>query len=232
MIGVLAWLAWLLKHHRVMRSPFSALFLLIVISLTFGSGAAIAQPSDTLSVRVRIHDYANIPATCMTSAQEHVKDLYAAIGVNTIWAETQHPGRSPEPAEKYIPGELLINIVTPAMSRRMGVAEHTLGLAAVTLLSGGRIAYLLFDRIRHVALSSGGEAADILGLVIAHEMGHLLLPYGSHSPNGLMRASWRPEDFTLGSQPQPTFTQAQADGIRGLLRGSANHASARSQTAE
>jgi hypothetical protein len=97
----------------------------------------------------------------------------------------------------------------------MGVAEPTLGLAAVTLLSGGKIAYLLFDRIRHVALSSGGEAADILGLVIAHEMGHLLLPFGSHSQNGLMRPSWRPEDFTLGSQP--AFTQAQADGIRELL---------------
>jgi hypothetical protein len=114
----------------------------------------------------------------------------------------------------------------------MGVTEHTLGVAAVTLLSGGRIAYLLFERIRHVALSSGGEAADILGLVIAHEMGHLLLPYGSHSENGLMRPSWRPEDLTLGSQPQPAFTQAQADGIREQLRGVANHASDRLQTAE
>jgi hypothetical protein len=215
-----------------MRSPLSALFLSIAMSLTLGSGSAIAEPRDMLSVTVRIHDYVGIPTACMMSAQENVKDLYAAIGVNTIWAETKHPGKSPEPAAKYIPGELLINIVTPAMSRRMGVAEHTLGVAAVTLLSGGKIAYLLFDRIRHVALSSGGEAADILGLVIAHEMGHLLLPYGSHSQNGLMRPSWRPEDFTLGSQPQPAFTQAQADGIRELLRGVANHTSARSQTAE
>jgi hypothetical protein len=213
-----------------MRLPLSALILSIAMGLTFGSRSAIAESRDMLSVTVRIHDYVGIPIACMTSAQENVKDLYAAIGVNTIWAETKHPGKSPEPAAKYIPGELLINIVTPAMSRRMGVAEPTLGLAAVTHLSGGKIAYLLFDHIRHVALSSGGEAADILGLVIAHEMGHLLLPFGSHSQNGLMRPSWRPEDFTLGSQP--AFTQAQADGIRELLRGVANHASARSQTAE
>ena len=203
----------------------------MAMGLTLGLGSALAQPHDMLSVTVRIHDYVGIPTACMTSAQENVKDLYAAIGVNTIWAETKQPGKSLEPAAKYIPGELLINIVTPAMSRRMGVAEHTLGVAAVTLLSGGKIAYLLFERIRHVALSSGGEAADILGLVIAHEMGHLLLPYGSHSENGLMRPSWRPEDFTLGS-PQPAFTQAQADGIRELLRGVAHHASDRPQTAE
>jgi hypothetical protein len=230
-MNVVSWaLARLLKHHRAMR--ILVVSFLTVVGLTIGSGAATAQANDVLSVSVRIHDYADIPSACMASAQEHVKDLYAAIGVNTIWAETVHPGRSSEPARQYIPGELLINIVTPAMSRRMGVTEHTLGLAAVTLLSRGKIAYLLFDRIRHVASVSGGQAAEVLGLVIAHEIGHLLLPYGSHSPNGLMRPSWRPEDFMLDTRPQPTFTHAQADDIRELLRGWSNHALSRSQIAE
>jgi hypothetical protein len=229
MITVPARLARLLKHHRIMR--ILALCLLVAISLMLGSGAAIAQPNNVLSVRVRIRDYANIPTGCMTSAQERVKDLYAAIGVHTIWAETLHPGQVPFPAGDYIPGDLLINIVTPAMSRRMGVAEDTLGLA-VTLVSGDKIAYLLFDRIRHVAMDSNGQAADVLGLVIAHEIGHLLLPYGSHSLNGLMRPSWRPEDFLRAIQRQPTFTQTQADRIRKLLRGWKNHASSRSEAAE
>jgi hypothetical protein len=63
------------------------------------------------------------------------------------------------------------------MSRRMGITERALGMAAVTLSSGGKVAYLLFDRIRDIAWSAGGEPADILGFVIAHEIGHLLLPY-------------------------------------------------------
>ena len=106
------------------------------------------------------------------------------------------------------------------MSRRMGVAEHTLGVAAVTLLSGGRIAYLLFERIRHVALSSGGEAADILGL--AHRT------RDGPSPAALRIALRERVDetelapaglHTRQSVATAAFTQAQADGIRERLRG-------------
>jgi hypothetical protein len=208
------------------------IFFLILIGLALRSGEAIAEPDEMLPVTVRIHDYAGIPAACITSAQEHVTNVYAAIGVQTIWAKTQKPDKSAVPAPKYAPGELLINIVTPEMSRRLGVAQRALGLAAVTLVSGGKIAYLLFDRIREFALTSGGQPADILGLVLAHEIGHLLLPYGSHSPAGLMRPVWRADDFIVALQPRSTFTPAQADDIRELLRVSANRPSGRSRTAE
>ena len=82
-----------LEASRLMRLPLSALFLSIAMSLTLGLGSAVAEPRDMLSVTVRIHDYVGIPTACMTSAQENVKDLYAAIGVNTIWAETKQPGQ-------------------------------------------------------------------------------------------------------------------------------------------
>jgi len=192
---------------------------------------AVAQPTDMLSVVVRVHDYAGIAPRCMMSAQTHVNSVYAAIGVRTIWTETRNPNQSPGRATKYAPGQLLINIVTPEMSRRMAIAEDALGMAAVTPSSGGTIAYLLFDRIRDVARSAGRDLADILGFVIAHEIGHLLLPSGSHSPSGVMRPTWRPADFTFDAQPPQTFTSEQADGIRALLRASSIQTSLRAQIA-
>jgi hypothetical protein len=59
---------------------------------------------------------------------------------------------------------------------------------------------------------------DVMGLVMAHEIGHLLLPYG-HSRTGLMRPNWDIGD--LQSTHNPTmfaFTPEQADVIRERLR--------------
>jgi hypothetical protein len=52
----------------------------------------------------------------------------------------------------------------------------------------------------------------LLGEVMAHEVGHLLLPINSHATTGIMRASMRAE-FGL----RPRFTAEQAALIRRRL---------------
>ena len=46
----------------------------------------------------------------------------------------------------------------------------------------------------------------ILASAIAHEVGHLLLPDGRHSPEGLMRACWTRDDFHRANQGQLRFS--------------------------
>jgi len=58
------------------------------------------------------------------------------------------------------------------------------------------------------------DPADLLGYCIAHEIGHLLLPPGSHSPSGIMRARWRGDDFKLIATGRLLFTAEQAKLIR------------------
>jgi hypothetical protein len=58
------------------------------------------------------------------------------------------------------------------------------------------------------------DLSTILAYVIAHELGHLLLPGYGHSPTGVMRADWDnplARDVVKGSL---TFTDAQAARIR------------------
>ena len=57
-------------------------------------------------------------------------------------------------------------------------------------------------------------ASDMLAYCIAHEIGHLLLPAGSHSPTGIMRARWRSTDFTLIATGRLLFTREEAKLIK------------------
>jgi hypothetical protein len=65
------------------------------------------------------------------------------------------------------------------------------------------------------------ERDDIYTLIVlahamAHEIGHLLLPYG-HSATGLMRADWNAKDLNLAIDGRLNFTSEQAELIRGQL---------------
>jgi hypothetical protein len=59
-----------------------------------------------------------------------------------------------------------------------------------TVERGGSLATLYADRIAVMAAGSGLDLGTLLGRVMAHEIGHLLLGTTAHQPHGLMRARW------------------------------------------
>jgi hypothetical protein len=198
-----------------MRTP--ALALLIGAAVLLQPGRVFAQPNGIPSVTIRIYDYAQLPQEPIESAQKFVTALYAHIDVHLVWAKTVRPNALRFHLRDRDRGDLLINILPPAMARRMELTDETLGVAAVTKFDGGTIAYVMFDRVSDLALTSNTSAADVLAVVMAHELGHLLLPFGSHSPSGVMRGRFSRDDFMPLNQQQLDFTSAQADAIRGML---------------
>jgi hypothetical protein len=102
------------------------------------------------------------------------------------------------------------------MSRRTSLRKDILGIAATSSKHEGRIAYVLFDRVGRVAAASTRSEMDVLGLVMAHELGHLLMPKGSHSIDGLMRAVWEVGDLRR-ERGHATFSQSEAQVIRQSL---------------
>jgi hypothetical protein len=223
-------LAWLLKHCPFGEGKMDrAVCAFVVGILGLGAGSA-AQPNEIPLVTIRLHDYVRLPTGAIAAAQQHVTALYAAIGVRIVWAETVQPTAAAARFSKRDPGELLVNILTPAMSSRLAVRDEALGLAAVTPLDGGNVAYVLFGRICRLATASGTRSVDVLGVIIAHEVGHLLLPRGAHSLTGLMRHEWSGVDFKSANHRRLHFTGAQASSIHGLLSRRTNPASIGAKT--
>ena len=62
------------------------------------------------------------------------------------------------------------------------------------------------------------RTGDLLGCVIVHELGHLLLGRDSHSATGLMSAVWQVNELRQASQGILFFTDNQQNRIRALPR--------------
>jgi hypothetical protein len=58
----------------------------------------------------------------------------------------------------------------------------------------------------------------ILGLVIAHEIGHLLLATRSHALGGIMHFPWSAPQLGLAAQGALSFTPRQAKKMRAQVR--------------
>ena len=93
-----------------------------------------------------------------------------------------------------------------------------LGVAPGTKEVRGRNLWIFYPQIRAYSVELGMDASQMLGHVMAHEMGHLLLPYGAHSVTGLMRPDWDRSQVQAANRGLLTFTPAQAGLIRERLQ--------------
>jgi predicted HD phosphohydrolase len=93
----------------------------------------------------------------------------------------------------------------------MAPPSTALGAAPSNLSGPGHIAYVFSSRLPS---TNAGADDHMLSLVIAHEIGHLLLPYGSHSDIGIMRGHWDVRELVRLSLHALMFTPFQAQEIR------------------
>jgi hypothetical protein len=128
------------------------------------------------------------------------------------------PQRADMTTGQLVAPDLTVIVLDRNMTTRMAPPRHAVGLAAHAGSGRGRIAYVFYERLRAITARCNVSNVTALSLVIAHETGHLLLPYGAHSDVGVMRGHW---DFTPSRDlrgQQMNFTPAQGRQIRRLLQ--------------
>lgn len=173
-----------------------------------GPRAAVAATEQPW-VAVLLDDRAEVPPQDLARAKTEVQRVFHAIGVQIAWAERRLPvtvggSRSAEGPSRQLSVTLANNLELPAR----GATGCALGLAAAALAS----AWVFYNRIVDTSRARPIDVTIVLGRVIAHEIGHLLLPPDSHSNYGIMRA-----DLDLGLQNPDRFTVDQARAIRAGL---------------
>jgi hypothetical protein len=163
--------------------------------------AADSPPPETLVLRV--HDRAAADPELLAEALRRVDEIYAGIGIQTRWETGDEILRPADAAA------LTVVIVPGRMTSRTGDAEDmVMGRAATSV----RRAYVYYGRIRDAAVAFKRFPATLLGDVIAHEVGHLLLPAHSHSGEGVMRSSVPLTDVAQG------FDDDEAETMRTAVR--------------
>jgi hypothetical protein len=151
-------------------------------------------------------DFAPASRDDLAEAKPLVTAVYRQAGVRAVWTDGAAATAQPDGAF-HVDVVLLSKDMVAKWSQSDGISEQVLGLAARP-----KRAYIFYDRVVHHATVTRVTVAVLLGAVIAHEVGHLLLPAFSHSSSGVMRASWEGRLVHM-----PSFTNDQVTLIRHQL---------------
>jgi hypothetical protein len=97
--------------------------------------------------------------------------------------------------------------------------ETELGWSLVDVEAAtGVLATVFPERVQAVARAAAVDVRTLLGRVIAHEIGHLLLGTGAHAERGLMRAHWSRAMLQHSSADDWRFTPPEVASMQtGLL---------------
>lgn len=205
-----------------MYRSFGTRILTLLLALILLSHASLrAEGDETRTVSIRIHNYAHIQDGALARAQEVVSGMYGTIGVRTDWLEPLQQAEGifdSLGAPDFKPSDLMVIILTAAMANRGVIPGPILGFAAADPGVGGRIAYVIYDRVKDLTRGTHLDDMRMMGIVMAHEIGHLLLTDRSHSEDGLMRANWQPSEFRSLRPGDLQFSDLQAVEIRRTLR--------------
>lgn len=183
---------------------------LVLAALHLGALNAAGQVSAPVQLAIEMRDLALVPAAVLRDTKAEVEQIFLASGVRTVWAR---PGWSddPPPLTLYLVGGSL-----PLPRGNDDPGATIVGLAA----QSGNWAQVFYGRVAAAAAERPVSISLILAHVIAHELGHLLLPPASHTPVGIMRQA-----VDLHHPALRRFTNDQSRLIRGSLASGERYAS-------
>jgi hypothetical protein len=178
-------------------------------ALVAGSHGAAGQDANSSSVRVLLQDAAGVPAEILERAQREVTTIFERSNIPFTWIS----------AGTYEGSCLVFKIVLKPVGGKSRNPK-VVGIAPGTRESRGKLAFAFYERIRVYSGELGLDVSQMLGLVMAHELGHLFLPYGAHSLAGIMRPEWDRAQVHAAATGTLRFTPDQAALIRERLQAS------------
>ena len=164
---------------------------------------------------LRVENKCRMRDNLLEAAQDTATAVYNAVGVRLVWL----PSRMGPTADLAGAPRFGVVLVAEANERPLlssvslpkAVLPSVLG---ITPLEARRV-YLFCARITRAARLNSVTVDVLLGRVLAHEVGHLILPRMAHSDTGIMRSN-----VDMQRRESPGFTEYQGASIRTLLMAS------------
>ena len=186
--------------------------------------AWMAEAADHESGAVVLHvtNRAGIGSADLAVAEAEADRVFAAVGVRTVWRDAAAPAEDRESSALH----LSIVLLSPEMVQRRaseGVGDDVLGTAN----RAAGWAYIFSERITALAARTHTDARVLLGRVMAHEIGHLLLSTAGHGNRGIMASGI---DIRPSGVIQLTFTPREGRAIRAMLQPGASTSRAMAST--
>ncbi len=201
--------------------------LISTLLLALASAAAAKElPSELgepLTLTVRTYNYTGEPESVLVPAKEVAAGVFRKLGIQIAWADCtpgsesaqRHPACQPQAV--FETDVLNLKIISREMAQRVSglFPGDTFGFALPAQGDGfGSNATIFYHSVGEVAPDAKRLPATILGHVLAHEMGHLLLGMKGHSRHGIMHVPWGPQELGRASQGGLLFEAKQGRRIQ------------------
>ena len=173
-----------------------------ILGLAAPVAGAARVPAATLTVH--LVDLAGIPEADLEAAKAEAGSAFRHAGIDVRWATGPLPVLSADTAQSDVVALFLVNAAQPdqrADAEVIGEAKRAV-----------RRAYVFYNRLAAESRVHQTSGSVVLGRVMAHEIGHLLLPARTHSRFGIMRPQVDFEIATIHA-----FTRDQAETMRSRL---------------
>jgi hypothetical protein len=177
-----------------------------------------------LLLSVLVFNHAEVDPAGLEAAKETAATIYRKAEIDVEWRSfSPSTGSEPPPEDRAV---LPLNLILPGrnaypwLKKTLGLPKTALGFALTQPQDAphGDTAYVFVNLVEGLAQAERPTRLGvILGHIVAHELGHLLLGRG-HSPNGLMSAEVGELTLRLADANRLHFTRAQANRVREVVR--------------
>jgi hypothetical protein len=185
----------------------------LLLAAVLGVNVAVLDASDGREpVNVRVYAREHLHDVTRRTALATAADIMRGAGVAVAWVECD---RARQPAcESPVDVDRVIRFVSEPP---LHPPHATLPLGEALVEPGGRgtFATLYVSRVLRLAQTARADPGVLLGRVVAHELGHLLLGKKTHSATGLMRGHWSHRDVTSARPRDWSFSPEEVAAIGG-----------------
>jgi hypothetical protein len=179
--------------------------LIVLVKPSFSQ----AQP---IAVNVRIYNHVKVKQESLRRAQSEATRIFGEAGVELRWLPdplTANISLEPSTPDTNRRDPLLnIMLLNESMATQFRRPGKQFGFALHA------IAYVFCHRVEELARSGNSSLPTILGHIMAHELGHLVLGESSHSSEGIMTGTLRKKHFEQANKGKLLFRAEEAQRMR------------------
>jgi hypothetical protein len=199
--------------HQLRQSIRVMGMLVGVLGLAFPGVVLAGSDAPSPPIRIRVNNYSQASPAVLAGAEREAARILGAAGLRTIWLDCpvgHSVATAQDPCQEALEtSDIVLRVISESTQNKF--QDTVFGFAVHPVLAS-----VYYDYPERLAMrdNSEYELPVILGCVIAHELGHLLLGSNSHSGFGIMQPRWERKQVHQAMTGAMLFTAAQSKHIQ------------------
>lgn len=174
----------------------------------------VAAADSIPAFRVHVVNLTEATPATITRAENEAGWILHNAGLNVVWLNCSREQAAVNPSDPcqqpLSPANVFVRVLSD--QTRKGFQDSVFGFAVFPVLASAYYGSAI--DLARAFRAEGMDVPTILGGVMAHEIGHLLLGLDSHSPTGIMQAHWGRKQVRELLKRDLLFTGEQSRQIR------------------